>query len=102
MEECVKASNKHVSEVSTLTYVYDVRGWISDHLEEIRYHTQPHIFLFKRNPTSGRSQMFYKHWSHDSWEPSGSSGLTLLKVCGRLLDIFNTKSVQRVTNLNPV
>ena len=80
MEECVKASNKSVSQVSTLTYIYDVRGWIRDHLDEIRYHTQPHIFLFKCNPSTGRSEMFYKHWSHDSWEPSGS-GLVLLKVC---------------------
>ena len=79
MEHCVKVSNRCVEQVSSLTYVYDVREWIRPHLDDIRYHTQPHIFLFKRNPASGRSEMFYKHWSHSPWEPD-KKGLTLLKV----------------------
>ena len=64
MEHCVEVSNRCVAQVSSLTYVYDIREWIHPHLDDIQYHTQPHIFLFKRNPVSGRSEMFYKYWSH--------------------------------------
>lgn len=79
MDQCVRESNRNVKHVEQLEYVFDIREWIAPHLEEIHYHTQPHIFLFKKNASTGRAEMFYKQWSHDMWEPS-DSGLQLLKV----------------------
>ena len=83
MEHAVKASYHNVVLSTTLTYVFDVKGWISGHLHDIRYHTEPHIFWFKRNLTTGHAEMFYKHWSNCKWEP-GRDGLVLLKVCDSL------------------
>ena len=78
IEQATRVSNHHVVGVTTLSYMFDIRGWIAPHLDEIRYHTEPHIFLFKKCPTTGHAVMYYKHWSHDAWEPDG--GLLLLKV----------------------
>ncbi len=30
--------------------------------------TVPHVFLF-RCGADGKALMFYKHWSHEAWQP---------------------------------
>ena len=72
-------SNKNVQNVTTLEYVFDVKNWIAPCIDEIHYHTKPHVFLFKRN-FDGDAEMFYKQWSHNSWKPSESKGCQILKV----------------------
>ena len=79
MMQATRACNHNVTKVTTLRYVFDIKEWITPHLDEIRYHTQPHIFLFKRN-SSHQSVMYYKQWSHSDWEPT-NNGCILLKVC---------------------
>lgn len=78
MEQRFLNSNRTVAAASTLHYVYDIRRWIEPCLEEIHKHTNPHVFLFRRN-RDGKGVMFYKHWSADEWCPA--EGLVLLKVC---------------------
>ena len=56
--QATKASNHSVIAVQVLEYVFDISKWISPHLDQIRYHTKPHIFRFAKNE---RGQlMFYK------------------------------------------
>ena len=76
--QATKARIHNVNNVTILDHVFDIQEWIAPHLDEIKYHTQPHIFLFKRNG-SGKAAMYYKQWSHCDWEPS-SDGCLLLKV----------------------
>lgn len=73
-----KASNHNVIDVKVLEYLFNLREWISPHLEKIKYHTEPHIFCFAKNQ-KGKSVMYYKAWSCDNWQPS-NDGHILLKV----------------------
>ena len=73
-----RASNQNVTNVSLVKYIFNIREWISPHLDKIKYHTEPHVFLFKKNRL-GKAVMFYKQWSHCSWEPD-NDGCLLLKV----------------------
>jgi hypothetical protein len=77
MEQRFKDSNQSVAGILTLSYVFDVRSWIGPCLDDIMYHTTPHVFLFKRGRDE-KTKMYYKHWSSDSWTPE--KGLSLLKV----------------------
>ena len=63
--------------VKLLEFVYDVKSWLSPHIEDLHGHTQPHCFKFVLN-SDGYSEMYYKNWSHDVWS---ENGLILLKVC---------------------
>lgn len=78
MEQRFLASSQLSVAVSTLQYVYDIRKWLTPAIDDIQYHTTPHIFRFKRN-ADGRGEMHYKHWSSDDWRPK-DSGLLILKV----------------------
>ena len=80
--QATKCSNHTVINVFVLEYLFDIRDWIASHIDEIRYHTQPHIFLFKKN-RHGQTALYYKHWSRDDWEPS-NDGHVLLKVSGQI------------------
>ena len=71
-------SSRSTVAVKTITYVYDIKSWISPYLDDISKHTTPHIFRFTRT-SGGKAQMQYKHWSHEEWE-SPAGGITLLKV----------------------
>ena len=76
--QAVKSCNHNVKQVDTVIHMFNIREWIMPHLNEIHYHTQPHIFLFKRNE-AGKAIMLYKQWSHESWQsPEGDS--VMLKV----------------------
>ena len=35
--------------------MFDIWSWISPHLDEIHYHTEPHVFLFKTDPITGKA-----------------------------------------------
>ena len=75
-----KQANKMVQEAVPLSQMMDVKTWLLPHTEELHNHSNPHIFKFYRN-ADGHAEMKYKHWTQDSWEPSGNQpGLKLLKV----------------------
>ena len=57
--QATKASNHSVIGVQVLKYVFDISKWISPHLDQITYHTEPHIFRFAKNER-GQSVMFCK------------------------------------------
>ena len=46
--QALKSSNHSVVNVSSMKYMLDIRQWLLPHLEDIRYHTEQHIFLFKK------------------------------------------------------
>ena len=85
MGAAMKASNKRVRTTSTLSYVFDIKNWISPHLDEVHGHTIPHVFRFQLNH-SKRAEMHYKNWSHEEWQPE-EGGLLLLKVYTCILSI---------------
>ena len=58
-------SNQSVAGVSSLKYIFNIRDWIAPCLDEIKYHTTPHAFLFRRDEDQGKAVMYYKHWSSD-------------------------------------
>ncbi|KAL5514930.1 hypothetical protein EMCRGX_G000014 [Ephydatia muelleri] len=75
-----KQANKMVQEAVPLSQMMDVKTWLLPHTEELHNHSNPHIFKFYRN-ADGHAEMKYKHWTQDSWEPSGNQpGLKLLKT----------------------
>ena len=75
-----KNSNKMLTEAVSLEKMANVKSWLLPQTEEQHNHSNPHIFRFYRN-IDGHAEMKYKHWTNDSWEPSGNQpGLKLLKV----------------------
>ena len=50
-----------------LDAVYDIIEWLAPHAEQLHDHTQPKYFKFVRNAT-GKCEMFYRNYSHMSWE----------------------------------
>ena len=75
----LKAMEDCLSSIKALAFllnvVYDIKEWLSPHAEEIHDHTQPKSFKFVRN-SSGKCEMFYRNYSHLSWE----GPVILLKV----------------------
>ena len=49
MMKATRASNQTVTNVSLVKTIFDIREWISPHLDSIKYHTESHVFLFKKN-----------------------------------------------------
>ena len=78
LEAACKAANHGTRQTKPLEYVVDFKSWLSPQIEEIHGHTNPHVFLFKKDGTSGKCKMYYKNWSHEQWQPH--EGLQLLKV----------------------
>ena len=66
-----------VSSAVLLDTMYDVKSWLTPHLDMLQYHSYPHVFRFTCNAL-GEVVMFYKQWSKSPWEPT--SGIKLFKV----------------------
>lgn len=77
MEKRLIESNQSTKSAATLKYVFDIKSWISAHIEEIHQHTVPHVFSFKKN-SKGKAVMMVKHWAHDDWKCIDKP---ILKVC---------------------
>lgn len=77
LEAACKAANHTTRKTMTLHYIVDFKKWLAPHIEEVHGHTNPHIFLFKKN-ASGKSVMYYKNWTHDDYQPK--DGVKLLKA----------------------
>ena len=50
-----------------LDAVYNIKEWLAPHAEQLHDHAQPKCFKFVRNAT-GKCEMFYRNYSHMSWE----------------------------------
>ena len=87
MEGC-KQANYNVRSLSLLPKMFNVKGWLSPFIEPITGHSNPHIFRFVRG-SDGHSQMYYKQWNGDRWEPSDGVGEVLLKVSAFLSPEYN-------------
>lgn len=50
-----------------ITHLFDVKSWLSPHMQELFNHSQPHCFRIKKN-ASGVVTLHTKKWSSDdSW-----------------------------------
>ena len=67
-----------------LEEVRDIKKWVGDSIEEIRGHTAPHHYRFKR--VGEEVEMTYKHWpDDDEWESPGcDTPLDLIKGAASL------------------
>ena len=75
MQVVYKQSNKGVICSDVLSYVFDVKLWLTPHLEDLHQHTKPHVFKFSQNST-GKTELYYNKWSHIDW----IGPLSVLKV----------------------
>lgn len=77
---CTKAVEKFKSCVlfDRFDSLYDVKQWMTDFMEPIHNHSNPHIFQFKKD-SDKKVRMYYKKWDSDSWMPT--KGIQLMKVC---------------------
>ena len=50
-----------------LDAVYNIKEWLAPDAEQLHDHAQPKCFKFVRNAT-GKREMFYRNYSHMSWE----------------------------------
>jgi len=93
--EATKISNRNVTHVSALQHVFNVRDWISPYLEPIKYHTEPHIFLFKKNPNR-KAAMYYKQWAvSKEWEPDNNGCLLLKVYVHKILKLLSVLKMHR-------
>ena len=80
LQEAVYNSDQRIVEVKSIDEVYDIKGWLTPHIDTPHNHTNPHSFLFRANQ-DGKAEMFYRNWSSDTWKPtSPEAGLFLLNV----------------------
>lgn len=75
----VQSCYSDVAEANLIEHMFDVKTWLAKCLLPLHNHSYPHIFRFSTGE-SGEVVMHYKEWSESSWEPCGSSGITLFKV----------------------
>ena len=76
-----KEANKTVGCATVLSSISDVKSWLLPCTDQLYNHSHPHIFKFNKGsrvPIS--TEMHYKRWNEDKWEPEGQPGLKLLKV----------------------
>lgn len=65
LKQCLKSSYTPSPEVIDLFEVWDAKQGLSEYIDDIHYHTQPHHFRFLL--VDGRVQITYKHWCEDPW-----------------------------------
>lgn len=77
--EMQRAMQNCVENIKVLSFVldvvFDIKEWLTPHVEKLHDHTQPKCFKFVRN-SSGKCEMFYRNYSHMPWE----GPVILLKV----------------------
>ena len=83
-KQCLKDSYTPSPKIIDLEEVRNIKKWVGDSLEEIRGHTAPHHYCFKR--VGEEVEMTYKHWSDDEeWEtPECDTPLDLIKQAASL------------------
>ena len=68
LQQCLRSSYTPSPKVIDLFEVWDAKQGLSQYIDDIRYHTQPHHFRFLL--VNGRVEMKYKHWCEDEvWQP---------------------------------
>ena len=75
----IKAAKADYVSTHIFTEMFDVKAWLSPHMESLHNHSHPHIFRF-RKAVDGCCYMQYKHWRHSDWEPQSGHGIKILKV----------------------
>ena len=66
---------------TVLSSISDVKAWLLPCTDQLYNHSHPHIFKFSKHCSMPvTTEMHYKRWNEDKWEPEGQQGLRLLKV----------------------
>ena len=80
LKEAVLNCDQQIIDVAELDAIWDIKSWLSPHINTPHGHTNPHNFLFQHGE-SGKAEMRYRNWSLDSWLPlPPQHGVVLLKV----------------------
>ena len=65
-------------ECHDLQYLFDISGWLAEHIVPIKNHVYPHTFKFYLGEDK-KAKMLYKNWANDeTWQPADGP-LTILK-----------------------
>ena len=59
--------------------IYDIKSWITPHLNKLHGHRQPHCFKFILNQEE-KAVMYFLNWTSDSWCTTEEATI-VLKVC---------------------
>ena len=74
----VEESYTPTPECHDLQYVFDISGWLAEHIVPIKSHVYPHTFKFYLEEDK-KAKMLYKNWANDeTWQPVDGP-LTILK-----------------------
>ena len=66
-------------ECRDLEYIFDISGWLAEHIVSIRNHIYPHMFRFFLSEDK-KAKMQYKNWANDkTWMPEGEP-ITILST----------------------
>ena len=66
-------------ECRDLEYIFDISGWLAEHIVSIRNHIYPHMFRFFLSEDK-KAKMQYKNWANDkTWMPVGEP-ITILST----------------------
>ena len=58
--------------------MFDVKSWITPHLDELHGHRDPHCFKFILNE-EGKCVLYFRNWTSDSW-CTEDNAIVILKV----------------------
>lgn len=67
------------SKTFLIDVMFDIKSWISPHLNELHGHRDPHCFKFVLNKDN-KSIRYFWNWSTDLWCPEDRA-IVILKVC---------------------
>ena len=68
LKQCLRSSYTPSPKIIDLFEAWDAKQGLSEYIEDIHYHTQPHHFLFLL--VGEREEIKYKYWSEDpEWQP---------------------------------
>ena len=79
LKELVRDAFTPKPETHEIEMVFDVSGWLEDHIANLKNHIYPHVFRFFLGE-DGKAKMVYKNWAQDeTWRPS-EEPLTILET----------------------
>ena len=79
LQSVIQEAYTPMPECQELKVMFDISGWIGEHILPMKNHVYPHAFRFFLGEDR-KAKMQYKNWANDdSWLPQGEPPLTILR-----------------------
>ena len=70
MKKLLKDAFKDDVDVSDVSFIFDIVGWMNGNINKIENYSRPHNFKFEK--IAGEVNLFYRHWSSsEEWTNAG-------------------------------